>query len=80
METSPLSNILILYHLPKLDKGHADITSDKFISLKFIKFRSYIPPVMIMENTNQFYTFISISMEHSPFDEINSSSAMQEIP
>jgi hypothetical protein len=64
----------------KLDKSHADITSDKFISLKFIKFRSYIPPVIIMENTNQFYNFMSISMEHGPFDEINSSSARQEIP
>lgn len=80
METSPLSNILSLYHLPKPDKDHADITSDKFISLKFVQFRSYIPPVMRMENTNQFYTFMSISMEHSPFDKINSPSAMQEIP
>lgn len=35
---------------------------------------------MRMENTNQFYTFKSISMEHSPSDEINSSSAMLEIP
>lgn len=35
---------------------------------------------MRMENTNQFYTFMSISMEHSPSEEINSSSAMQEIP
>jgi len=80
METSPLSNTLILYHLPKPEKGHVDITSDKFISLKFVQFRSCIPPVMRMENTNQFYTFISISMEHSPSDKINSSSAMQEIP
>jgi len=64
----------------KTRKGHADITSDKFISLKFVQFRSYIPPVMRMENTNQFYTFISISMEHSPSGKINSSSAMQEIP
>jgi len=80
METSPLSNILILYHLPKPDKGHADITSDKFISLKFVQFRSYIPPVVRRENTNQFYTFMSISMGHSPSDKINSSSAMQEIP
>jgi len=79
METSSFSNILILYHLPKPDNGHADITSAKLISLKFVQFRPYIPPVMRMENTNQFYTFMSISMKHSPSDEINSSSAMQEI-
>jgi hypothetical protein len=80
VETSPPSNNLILYHLLKLDTGHADITTDKFISLKFVQFRSYISPVMRMENTNQFYTFVSISLEHSPSEEINSSSAMKEIP